>query len=155
MAAPLSYFCPMRTFLTAAALLGLSACQSETQPEQAAPPAKTAPTTLALPAPPADRTAEYLASPQVGDVLVVRFVPEGSTTEQFYFYQVFGLEGDQVHTHPARQPVARMDADVSQPGMFATDATRSYTLRELQEYQREDPNDKIHSRLVRVIRQGN
>ncbi|OON68762.1 hypothetical protein [Hymenobacter sp. CRA2] len=144
----------MRTLFAAAALLlaGLSACQSETKPEQTADPAQTESTTLALPAPPADKTATYLADPRVGDVLVVRFVPEGSSTEQFYFYQVFRLSGDTVYTHPARQPAASPDADASRPDVFATEATRAYTKRELVEYQREDPGDKIHSRLVRVRR---
>ncbi|GAB2959457.1 hypothetical protein GCM10027048_28570 [Hymenobacter coalescens] len=131
----------------------LCACQSETKPAQTGTetaPAET--TTLAVPAPPADRTAEYLSNPQVGDVLVVRFVPEGGTAEQFYFYQVFRLGGDTVYTHPARQPAASADADASRPDVFAPEAIRAYTRRELLEYQRESPADPQHSRLVRVRR---
>ncbi|MCC3158384.1 hypothetical protein LJ737_14135 [Hymenobacter sp. 15J16-1T3B] len=134
-------------------LLGLAACQSENKPEQAATePASTESTTLAVPAPPADKTAEYLANPLVGDVLVVRFVPEGSAAEQFYFYQVYKLGGDTVYTHPARKPVASADADASRPDIFAAEATRAYTKRELAEYQHESPADPQHSRLVRVRR---
>lgn len=139
----------------ALALLGLGACQSETKPEQTA--AETAPaesTTLAVPAPPADQTAAYLADPQVNDVLVVRFVPEGSQTEQFYFYQVFRLSGDTVYTHPARQPVPTADADASRPDLFAAEAIRAFTKKELQEFRQESPADAQHSRLVRVRRGG-
>jgi hypothetical protein len=147
----------MSRFVAAAAVvLGLTAgaCQSDKKPEQEADaaPAKTESTTLALPAPPADRTAEYLANPQVGDVLVVRFVPEGGPAEQFYFYQVYRLGGDTVYTHPARQPAAAADADASRPDIFAPEATRAYTRRELQEYRQESPADPQHSRLVRVRR---
>ncbi|GAB3839305.1 hypothetical protein [Hymenobacter jeollabukensis] len=146
-----------KSVAAAAALLlaGLGACQSETKPEQSATaPAQAESTTLAVPAPPADKTAEYLANPQLGDVLVVRFVPEGSAAEQFYFYQVYKLGGDTVYTHPARQPVAAPDADASRPDIFAPEATRAYTRRELAEYQQESPSDPLHSRLVRV-RRGN
>ncbi|RTQ45257.1 hypothetical protein EJV47_25605 [Hymenobacter gummosus] len=146
----------MPKFFAAAALLltGLSACQSESKPEQSAPtpPTQTDNTTLAVPAPPADRTAEYLAAPQVGDVLVVRFVPENGPAEQFYFYQVYRLGGDTVYTHPARQPAATADADASRPDVFAPEAIRTYTKKELQEYRQESPSDPQHSRLVRVRR---
>lgn len=152
----LLFFAPMSTSVAAAGLLlllGLGACQSETKPGQAVP--ETAPTesaTLAVPAPPADQTAAYLADPQVNDVLVVRFVPEGSQAEQFYFYQVFRLGGDTVYTHPARQPVASADADASRPDTYAPEATRAFTKKELQEFRQESPADPQHSRLVRVRR---
>lgn len=142
-----------RVAAAAALLLGLGACQSESKPEQAAttPPTGSA-TTLAVPVPPADKTTEYLAAPQVNDVLVVRFVPEGTTAEQFYFYQVFRLGGDTVYTHPARQPVPTAEADASRPNLFAPEAIRAFTKKELQEFRQESPADPQHSRLMRVRR---
>jgi hypothetical protein len=117
----------MHKFFAAAALLALGACQS-------------------------DKTAEHLADPQLGDVLVVRFVPADGPAEQFYFYQVFKLGGDTVYTHPARQPAAAADADLSRPGTFAPEAIRAYSKKELLEYQQESPADPQHSRLVQVRR---
>lgn len=136
-----------------ALLLSTAACQPKkaAEADQITEP-DTRSTTLAVPAPPADRTAEYLADPKVGDVLVVRFVPEGETKEQFYFYQVFRLSGDTVVTHPAQKPAASADADVQGMGVFAQQAERAYTKQELLDYQKEDPADPQHSRLVRVIR---
>ena len=134
-------------------LLGLGACQSGTKPEQSSTEtAQTESTTLAVPAPPADQTSEYLAKPQVNDVLVVRFVPEGSQAEQFYFYQVFRLGGDTVYTHPARQPVTSAAADASRPDTYAPEATRAFTRQELLDFRQESPADPQHSRLVQVRR---
>ncbi|RAK65920.1 hypothetical protein [Hymenobacter edaphi] len=145
-----------KSVAAAAALLlvGLGACQSETKSGPAATaPAQPESAPLAVPAPPADRTAEYLTDPRVGDVLVVRFVAEGSAAEQFYFYQVFRLGGDTVYTHPARQPVASPAADASRPDVFAPEAIRAFTRRELQEFRQESPADPQHSRLVQVRRE--
>ncbi|GAA4373701.1 hypothetical protein [Hymenobacter koreensis] len=135
---------------TLAALLLLSAACQHKDPQQTAATANTPNETVA--AAPPDSTTQYLANPKVGDVLVVRFQPEGAPQQQFYFYQVFRLAGDTVLTRPALKPAATADADVRTLGVFSPDAVRAYTRAELQEYRREDPMDPQHTRLIGVRR---
>ncbi|WP_400191881.1 hypothetical protein [Hymenobacter sp. B81] len=136
--------------LAAGLLPLLTACQAnDSPPEQAAVQPSTTPEITAAPP---DRTAGYLADLRVGDVLVVRFFPEGGSTPQFYFYQVFRLTPDSVLTHPALEPALSAEADVRRPSVFAPQAVRAYTRAELLAFQREDPLDPQHSRLVKVVR---
>ncbi|AYA37092.1 hypothetical protein D3Y59_08510 [Hymenobacter oligotrophus] len=144
----------MNKFLSAAlgVLLLLSACQRKDARKPDA--ASTAPATPATaPAPtPTDRTAEYLSNPQVGDVLVVRFFPKGGAQERFYFYRIFRVSGDSILTNPARQPAASATADISGMEVFAPQAVRTYTRQELVDFQKEDPIDPQHSKLVQIRR---
>ncbi|UYZ61040.1 hypothetical protein [Hymenobacter latericus] len=142
----------MNKLLSAAlgALLLLSACQRKDARKIAT--ADSAPA-AATPAPAApDQTAAYLSNPQVGDVLVVRFFPEGGAQEQFYFYRVFRVSGDSILTNPARNPASSATADVSGMDVFAPQAVRAYTRQELVDFQKEDPTDRQHAKLVQVRR---
>ncbi|KAA9332401.1 hypothetical protein F0P96_13080 [Hymenobacter busanensis] len=139
----------MTRYFCTALLLTLVACQQKDPQTVGATATAAEP---AAPAAPADSTAAYLANPKIGDVLVVRFQPQGTSQEQFFFYQVFKLSGDTVLTHPAFKPVASADADTRTPGVFSPDAERAYTRAELASFQREDPLDPQHSRLVRIRR---
>ncbi|RPD45447.1 hypothetical protein DNI29_18885 [Hymenobacter sediminis] len=93
---------------------------------------------------------EKVQNPQKGDVYVVQFQPQGTTTARYFFYELYRVTPDSVYLHPARTDAAT--ADAAAPDMFAQDKSLPYTRAETRELLQEQPGDVLHSRLIEVRR---
>ncbi|WBA42090.1 hypothetical protein [Hymenobacter canadensis] len=95
---------------------------------------------------------EQVADPQVGDVYVVQFQPQGSPAPRYYFYHLFRVAPDSVYLHPARQDSPSPDADLRQLAFEPTPKTIVYTRAELRELLELQPGDVTKSHLIQVRR---
>ena len=95
---------------------------------------------------------EQVAKPQVGDVYVVQFQPQGGPDKRYFFYHVFRATPDSAYLHPASQESADANADLRQPQFQASTNTMVYTRAELAELLTEQPGDVSKARLIEVRR---
>jgi hypothetical protein len=99
-----------------------------------------------------DTAQEQVANPQVGDVYVVQFQPQGTTTTRYFFYHLYRVTPDSAYVHPARQDSPTPDADLRQLAFEPTPTVIGYTRIELAELLNEQPGDVTKSKLIRVRR---
>ncbi|HEX8427203.1 hypothetical protein [Hymenobacter sp.] len=95
---------------------------------------------------------EQVADPKVGDVYVVQFQLQGTTTTRYFFYHLYRVTPDSAYLHPARQDSPSADADLRQLAFEPTPKSIPYTRAELTALLKEQPGDVTKSRLIRVRR---
>lgn len=100
----------------------------------------------------ADTVQEQVANPNVGDVYVVRFQPQGTTATRYFFYHLYRVTPDSAYLHLARQDSPSADADLRQLAFEPSANSIGYTRAELLELLKEQPGDATKSRLVKVRR---
>ncbi|TGE29665.1 hypothetical protein [Hymenobacter metallicola] len=135
-------------FVFLSALLLCGACNSsETKPPAAEPVAATAPAASAPTA-----VQSQVARPQVGDVYVVQFQPQGTAEMRYFFYHLYRVTPDSAYLHPARKEATDPAADLTQPDFQPSATTIAYTRAELVGLLKLQPGDVLKTQLIQVRR---
>lgn len=100
----------------------------------------------------ADTVQDQVVNPKVGDVYVVQFQPQGTTTTRYFFYHLYRVTPDSAYLHPARQDSPTPDADLRQLAFEPSPNTIGYTRAELTALLQEQPGDVTKSKLIQVRR---
>jgi len=95
---------------------------------------------------------KQVANPEVGDVYVVQFQPQGDAAMRYYFYHLYRVTPDSAYLHPARKDSPTADANLRQLAFEPSANSIGYTRAELTELLKEQPGDVTKSRLVQVRR---
>jgi hypothetical protein len=137
--------------LLALSLLLCGACNSSGSKKLNQEP-EAAVTDAPAPAPAQTAVQQQVANPQVGDVFVVQFQPQGSQEMRYFFYHLYRVTSDSAYLHPARKEATDPAADLTQPDFQASGNTIAYTRGELAELLNQQPGDVLKTQLVQVRR---
>ncbi|UOQ55334.1 hypothetical protein [Hymenobacter cellulosivorans] len=142
----------MQKTLLSAFLLPLvlcGACQSSDSKTAAQQPAAAA---TEVPPPPPTEVKLRVDNPQVGDVYVVRFQPQGTQEQRYFFYHLYRVTPDSAYLHPARKEATDPAADLTQPDFQASSNTIGYSRDELEGLLQIEAGDVLQTQLVEVRR---
>lgn len=131
-------------------LLLCGACQSSDSKTATQQPAATA--TEVPPPPPPSEAKLRVDNPQVGDVYVVRFQPQSTQEQRYFFYYLYRLTPDSAYLHPARKEATVPTADLSQPDFQASSNTIGYSRDELAGLLQPQAGDVLKTQLIEVRR---